>query len=268
MIIRSSQLLPQIRKLDSNGIPECYILGNGPSLNESLSNDLELLKTKELFVLNDFAISKYFEIIKPKYYVLLDPCYWSHKVEKEFLDAGILILNTINDKVNWQMYILIPTAAYKSKLYENIFSQNKNISIINFNSTSIFGFTQFKYFVFKNYLGMPPLNTVLGASIFIAINMHYNEINLLGAEHSWTKDIFVKEDNLVCLENPHFYDTAEIKYSPIRTAYGNYYTMHELLRDYAKMFEGYHILRRYSENLGIRILNRTKNSFIDAFDRQ
>jgi hypothetical protein len=258
----------QIKRLKADPDSECYILGNGPSLKENVLNDLDLLKTKELFVVNDFAKSKYFEILKPKYYVLLDPSYWNSSTYKELFDDCIKVLNTIQDKTDWPMFLMVPTEAHRVSLIKDIFNKNKNITIISFNSTSVTGFQWFRFFAYKNYLGIPPVNNVVGACIYIAINMQYPEINILGADHSWTQDLIVNDKNLVCCVNPHFFDDEDGHYLPHKTVNGNFYTMHRLLRDYALMFEGYHTLRIYAESRKIKILNRCKKSFIDAFERR
>ena len=177
-IIMFSRLVTKLKKLRADINSECYILGNGPSLKENVLNDLDLLKTKELFVVNDFAKSKYFETLKPKYYVLLDPCYWSTDYYKEFLDESIVTMNKIRDTVAWTMFLIVPNEAYKSSLIQNIFSTNKNIKIINFNATSVNGFQWFNFFTYTKYLGIPPVNNVVGACIYIAINMQYDKISI------------------------------------------------------------------------------------------
>ncbi|HEY5590811.1 MAG TPA: hypothetical protein VIK55_07305 [Paludibacter sp.] len=267
-IIIFSRLFSQTSQLKTNGHLECYILGNGPSLKENILNDLELLKSKDLFVVNDFAKSRYFEILKPKFYVLLDPCYWSKIAYKEISDNCTSVLNTINDKTEWPIFLIVPIDAYKTNKFQNIFKGNINITIVNYNSTPINGFQWFNFFIFKNNLGIPTVNNVLGACIYIAINMQYNEINILGADHSWTKDLVVNDKNQVCFEDSHFYDETNHNSMPIRDMYGEYYTMHQLIRDFALMFEGYHILKKYSKFMNVNIYNRSKISFIDAFERK
>jgi len=267
-IIHFSCRFPKIKRIKSNIHSECYILGNGPSLKDDLITHLDYLKSRELFVVNDFAKSKYFELVKPKYYVFLDPCYWNQKVFIDFFDDGLLVLKSIRDNVDWPIYLLIPNEAYKTNKFQVFFCSNNNVSIVNYNSTSVKGFKKFRFFVYKNYFGMPPVNNVVGASIFIAINMLYKEINILGVDHSWTKDLIVNDFNQVCYENPHFYDEVVSEHIPVRTVYGDYYSMHQLIRDYATMFEGYHILKEYSEFRGVNIINRCKKSFIDAFVRK
>jgi hypothetical protein len=267
-IVHYSKLFPKIKTLRTVQKSDCYVLGTGPSLKDNLKYNIELLKTKDLFVVNDFVKSDYFEVLKPKYYVLIDPCYWSSYVHRDFLEDGIIVLNTINKKVNWPIFLIVPDEAYKTSLFKNIFDNNKNVNLVNFNSTSVSGFKWFSFLTFKNFLGMPPVNNVLGACIFSAINIQYSEINILGADHSWTQDLIVNEKNQVCYSNPHFYDEVNLAYLPLKTVYGQYYTMHGILRDYALMFEGHHILRCYADFRKVKIFNLSKNSFIDAFERR
>lgn len=267
-ILIFSRASRQIKRLKVGQNSECYILGNGPSLKQNILNDLDFIKTKELFVVNDFAKSKYFEILKPHYYVLLDPSYWDTNTYKELFDNCVVVLNTMIDKTKWPMYLIVPHEACHSDLLKNISLINKNITIVNFNSTSVTGFKWFRFISYRNFLGMPPVNNVVGACIFIAINMNYKEINLLGTDHSWTQDLMVNEKNHVCCVNPHFFDEEDGHYLPHKTVNGVYYSMHRLLRDYALMFEGYHTLRSYAESRKVIIFNRCKKSFIDAFERR
>lgn len=265
-IILRSRLSPLVKKLKAKDQAICYVLGNGPSLKDALHANLELIKSQELFVVNDFVRSKYYAILKPKYYVLLDPGYWDS--DSESLNDCNLVLNLIREKTTWDMYIIVPNQAHKIRTFREIFLSNTNISIMDFNSTTISGFKWFNLLSYKNYLGTPPLNNVVGACIFVAINMKYKEINLLGVDHSWTQNIVVSEKNQVCCTDPHFYDEVNCNLIPHKTVYGEYYTMHRLLRDYATMFEGYHYLRIYAEIMKVRIVNRYKKSFIDAFEKK
>ena len=56
---------------------ECIILGNGPSLGNSLQKKIEKIQSISLKIcVNSMAINKYYEILKPQYYILADPA-WS-----------------------------------------------------------------------------------------------------------------------------------------------------------------------------------------------
>jgi len=252
-----------IKSIKDNG--ECYILGNGPSLKNDLIDKAEFLKSQKLFVVNDFSKSPYFEILKPQYYVFADPSYWNVGV---FSDACRLILYHIRDKTDWPLIILIPNSAFNTQIFQTTFQSNPYIKIIDFNDASVSGFENFSFFLYKNYLGIPPMKNVLIACIYLANNMGLSELNILGADHSWTKDLMVNDNNEVCLADMHFYDKTKVDYVPIRHVYGYIYKMHQILRDFAQMFESYHLLRRYTDSFDTKVYNKCPNSFIDAFERK
>jgi len=245
----------------------CYILGNGPSLKENLLNDLDFIKKQELFAVNEFAKSEYYELLTPKYYVLADPSYYRQEIYNHFVDLGELVLNALRDRTTWSMSLFIPHEAYKNKRFRSYFENNKNITLISYNKTSIKGFCRLSHYLYKNYWGMPTLQNVLIGCIFISINMRFKEINILGADHSWTKNILVNKQNQVIQADDHFYDD-EKSYVPFRHAYGELYKMHEILRDFAQMFESYHLLQLYAMYMNVKIFNLSKDSFIDAFERR
>src|ERR1700739_2156423 len=58
---------------------ECIILGNGPSLKNTLTNDIAVLKKSSLFCVNNFATAQEFMELQPSYYVILDPGFFLHK---------------------------------------------------------------------------------------------------------------------------------------------------------------------------------------------
>lgn len=249
---------------------KCYILGNGPSLKNDLDNNLEFFLDKKIFVVNNFATSNYYNIIKPKYYVFADPAYWSAIENSTVVKNCRRTLEIIRDNTIWEMIVFVPPNALNNSILKDILKENKYIKIVDFNTTTISmkGFNNVNYFLFEKNLAAPPIQNVLISSIFISINMGFSEINILGSDHSWTKELFVNDKNQVCTVDHHFYDNNKVNYNIFTRIDGSVYKMHEILRDYALMFEGYHKLREYGDYLKVRINNATENSFIDAFERK
>ncbi|OQY00191.1 MAG: hypothetical protein B6I24_00260 [Bacteroidetes bacterium 4572_128] len=68
-----SKLFIKIKDKKENTNKDCIILGNGPSLNSFLKEKKYFLQNKELFCVNLFPISEFFERLKPRYYVLSAP---------------------------------------------------------------------------------------------------------------------------------------------------------------------------------------------------
>lgn len=99
--------------------------------------------------------------------------------------------------------------------------------------------------------------------------MRYEKIFLIGADHSWHKQISVSSDKLVCIREEYFYDKA----SPQESVYYNDgqetqpFRIHELFQMWADVFSKYHDLNRYASHLGARIYNASSKLYIDAFER-
>lgn len=232
------------------------ILGNGLSLN----NEIDSLGAKDVdyLVVNRHVLSDTYLDIKPLFYVLADPHFFSHP-------EGMNILKKINDITSWNMVLCIPySRAVKKK---NSYITNKHITVLLYNSYSFKGYKWLETYLYKRNLSIPRVQNVLVASIYIAISARYNLVKLYGVEHSWTKYLFVDDENDVCLLNPHFYNESEVpkKWKEIQNEDAK---LHEVLRMYAYMFEAYWNLKEYANNAGVHILNCTKASFIDAFDKK
>ena len=123
---------------------------------------------------------------------------------------------------------------------------------------------------------MPRPHNVLVGSLFLSIRMGYKEVYVYGADHSWLKDIFVAEDNMVYLSQKHFYDNqvdssdhyAGSNRRPMYSTDKNEVRkLHEVLYKFTVTFKSYWELERYASKKAISINNCTPNSFIDAFSR-
>jgi len=67
---KHKQLEKNIELKDIHKGKRCFVVGNGPSINEQ---DLTLLKDEIVFMVNRAFLDPRYEIIKPKYHVIVDP---------------------------------------------------------------------------------------------------------------------------------------------------------------------------------------------------
>lgn len=268
-ILRQTNFKNNLKLISDSG--GCYVLGNGPSLKHDLDVNLDFLKKEKTFAVNHFVKSRFYIVLKPKYYVLADPNFWintglANKIKAE--EDCLSTLKAIKENTNWELTILIPYAA--KKYFLDFFKDNGLIKIICYNTTVIPTElpSSFINYLFKENLASPRVQNVLIAAVYTSLNIGFKEINILGADHSWTKELVVNENNQVGCIDDHFYH-SETPSLRLYTRYdGVNYKMHELLRDFAYMFEGYHILKKYADYKGAKIYNRSKGSFIDAFERK
>jgi hypothetical protein len=267
-VLLFSKYNPTVKKISIDLSKKCYILGNGPSLKKDLDDHLVFLSECNLFVVNDMSISDYYQRLKPQFYVFADPCYWDINVYKGYSDVAKKVIESIRDRTDWPMFLIIPLEAYRNNNFRNFFSSNKNISLVNYNLITFNGFKFLNSFVYRYYLGMPRPQNVMIPCIYLSINFGFEEINLLGVDHSWTRNLIVNDKNEVYFADSHFYDNGKTPSLPFRTIYGDIYKMHEILFDYAYMFQGYHVINEYAIYRNVKIYNRTVNSYIDAFERK
>lgn len=232
-----------------------YILGNGSSLNQFLESGEEL--PKDIMVVNHFAKSEHFKKVQPRHYIIVDNnlCI-APETEKGRIAREELIKSFLS--VDWNMNLYMPSDSNK-EMIRNLKS-NSNLNIILFNRTPISGFKAFCYFFFNIRLGMPLPQNVSNAAVFCGIASGFTTIYLYGTEHSWAKYFDVDPSNhRIYLNDGHFYEKDNIRYLPK----GEYMRW---LKDISNALNSHHILRGYADYSHVKIINKTKQSFVEAYD--
>ncbi len=267
LLILKFQVKPTKIERESK-ISEIFILGNGPSLMEQLDNFKKELIKKDILVVNEFCLSDDFEVFKPKYYLVVDQAYLKDfNISERFLKIQQKMLEVFLKKVDWNMTIFIPSIAENKIKWTNLGNSNQNINIIFININTVNGFDKIKYFLYSKNMGMPRVQNVLVASIFLAINMNYKNIFLLGADHSMHKDIAVNRNSELCIAMQHFNHVDSLK--PFYSDYleENILNIDQFFFMWSLTFKGYHELKKYAKKCNVGIYNTSINSFIDAFPK-
>lgn len=247
---------------------KCIILGNGPSLSNTIQEHLNELQSSDTFGVNFFWKSEYYEQIKPKFYVIVSTNYWAKGKIDANEEGRRQTFDGIASKTNWEMTLVVPSIARKSYDWKVSLSKNKNIKIEYINITPIEGFPLFVNWALRQNFGLPRPHNVLIPSIKVAIDLNYREIFIVGADHSWLKDIYVGNDNKVYLSQKHFYDhnpAPEVMYDGTSNRIR---TLADMLMKFVYSFRSYFVLKSYAESKNIKIYNATPESFIDAFERK
>ncbi len=234
---------------------ELVVLGNGPSLRPLLLEHASFLEGKDLLMVNFSALSDDFTKFQPKYYLLMDPAFFEDKGTRQELFVPMVA------KTDWEMHLFAPTSAQKEVEWQEMISGSPHIQVHWFNATPVEGLTAFRHAFYRKGLGMPRPRNVLVACLMVALQLPYDRIYLAGADHSWMKEIWVDENNVVNEDRAHFYDEDGTRrvVSP--------HKLHELLDSMAIAFRSYHEVEDYSKAIGKKIINITSGSYIDAFER-
>jgi hypothetical protein len=248
---------------------EIFILGNGHSLKESFHKHGEMLKEKSLMAVNYFGLSNEYTIYKPKYYIAIDRIMYVDNYDEVYENKNQKLFKKLANTTDWDMILFMPHDAKKYNKWQSYLKYNNHIKIIYINLTPIEGNKAFRHFAFNKNYGMPRPFNILVAAIYSAIKMDINKIYLLGADHSWLRDIIVDEKNELLIVDNHFYDET----SNPRKYYYNLeegkkeIKYHEALFAFMTSFKSYYILKEYAKSKSIKIINCTKKSYIDAFEK-
>jgi hypothetical protein len=247
----------------------CMILGNGPSLLTSIEKYNKTGAKIDLFCVNNFACTEQYETLKPEYYILQAPQFFQEddKLSSFYIEQRQTLFNHIKEKTNWDLFVVIPIKAKKSSAFNALLASNKHLKPLYFNDTAIEGFTFIKRFSFTKSLGMPRPHNVLIPSLINAINIGFTEIYIVGADHSWLGEISVNENNEALVHQKHFYDETSSKPEKMQDYIHRPRRLHEILNKFYLTFLGYWEIKEYAANKGVKIINASESSMIDAFER-
>lgn len=243
------------------------VLGNGPSFKNSIDENFDFMKSQELICLNHFAITEYYTRLKPRYYFTIAHDLFLDDTNEKYKSAAIKLFNAIADNTTWDLKFFITYEAKKEKQWQQILRRNKNIEIVFMNITPVDGFKWFRYLCYNKGFGMTRPHNVMIPAMHFAILSKIQDILLIGAEHSWLKELHVDENNNALFFNEHFYDNE--KSSKEYNSRGkSAFKLHEILATLATAFKSYHELNEYANSKNVKIYNCTPTSFIDAFERK
>ena len=238
------------------------ILGNGPSLNETIAQSSDFLMQHHRLAVNFAANAPAFTTLQPTHYVLADPHFF-HAINEPNVARLWLALS----QVDWAMNLFVPVNVSLPPDVAGIIAGNACLRLHRYNLTPVEGAEWLENWAFKHLLGMPRPRNVLIPSIMIAIACGYRTIYIAGADHSWTRTLSVDDENNVVSIQPHFYKEDEKEVQRVNTEYMQY-PLHQILYSFYVAFRSYHTMARYAGHLGVDIFNITPGSFIDAFPRK
>ena len=243
---------------------DCIVLGNGPSLNQTILKYSDILSRATLFCVNNFIVSEYCKIYRPRHYVILDPGYFKMKTKQDIT----LTWSLLKSDVNWEMFLYVPYL-YRNDSDVRYFLNHKYVKIVFYNYTVVKTTGSLPFVLYKKKLASPQFYNVLGITIFLAINSGYKKIWLVGADHNWLDGIKVGEDNIPYRLDMHFYDKEdnETRKPIIEPVSGKVLDMYTLYWSITKAFSSYNVIQRYAFYRNISIINASEYSNLDKFKR-
>lgn len=238
------------------------VMGNGPSLRDTMHEYGDLLKHSATLAVNFAANTSEFSEIRPAIYVVADPHFFNVEADGKSKDANVVRLWENMMEVAWPMTLYVPVNV---KIPVSI-EKNKHISVRKFNMTPGEGLKSFTHWLYRKGLAMPRPRNVLIASLMVALREGYRDIAIVGADHTWSRDLKVDEANHVVSVQKHFYEDSKKEEERVYQEYKGYH-LHDILDSLRIAFRSYHQIAAYASRIGACIVNCTPGSFIDAFPR-
>lgn len=260
---------------DSGGVPggvqtgrpreTMAVLGNGPSLTRELPGLLERTGDRDFMAVNFFALDERFTLLRPAYYVLSDPMFFR---ESAFRDRVAGLYRAMNGRVSWPMTLYVQYYNPERFDYRAVLP-NPLIRIVPFHTYMYRGFRSVEFWLFRRGLGSANFGTVVQVGEYVALLLGYRRVELYGVDHTLLEGLCVDGRNRLCRADRHYYDAgAPAASQPVlRKVPPVPYTMASYLAEVAELFRGHEVLRDYAASLGVRIVNCTRGSMIDAYER-
>ena len=253
------------RRPSPSGMPKkerLIIMGNGPSLRDTIADHLDTLKNSNTLAVNFAANADTYAELQPNLYVLADPHFFHTGPDGKSSDPNVARLWDNIAATDWQMTLYVPC---KAKMPEAI-DKKGNITVKRYNLTPGEGLAGPVHWLYRKGLAMPRPRNVLIASIMIALREGYRDIYIVGADHTWSRDLWVDDRNRVISVQKHFYKDNEKEFERVAQEYAGYH-LHDILNSLTIAFRSYHQIAVYAAKIGAKITNCTPGSFIDAFQR-
>ena len=244
-------------KADGDAI---VVMGNGPSLAQTIANHGDRLASMPTMAVNFAAIAPEFVRLRPRYYIMVDPLFFAPSDQ-----PNMLRLRQALAAVEWDMALIVPQG--KVAALDPAIKSNPHIRVAGINAVGLEGWQWLTHWAYTHRLGMPRPRNVLIPAIMAAAWLGYRTIYVAGADHSWMRTIAVDDDNNVISVQPHFYKDDASEQKRVDTTYRGY-RLHDIVHSFYVAFRSYHMLQAWARRRHIDIYNVTPGSYIDAFERR
>ncbi|AXH98434.1 hypothetical protein DV702_01155 [Sporosarcina sp. PTS2304] len=259
-LIVQQNLLNKNNKLkDKYQGERCFVVGNGPSLN---NQDLSYLKDEETIMMNNFQKNEELVKLNSKYWMLADPAYWDKEETRDML--LIPILETLDERLkNTTLFMPQESIVNISNLNRPVVSDKVNFYYMDIDR-SVYTEDEKIVDLIDFTRRVPPYSqNVLSPSLMLAMHLGFKEIYIIGCDHSWWD---FSEKDIETTYVGHHYNKSEkdMKHSMnIFKSLG----YEGLRRTIDRQLYEYNKLNEYAISNDIKIYNATEGGLLENFER-
>lgn len=219
----------------------CFVIGNGPSINNM---NLAVLENEYVYIVNDFVRHKDINIIKPTFYSAIEPFKTLYNYPSDHPYNIYNYFSRIDNALSELDVVLLLLAEYKDFILKNNFFKNKNIFYLASGNS-----------ILTNKLNddITKPNSFMMGVVFSAIcncaYMGFNEIYFIGCDC----DYFIRKNE------SHFYNIENIN--------TEFFSNEAMLFDSYSTLKYWRITREHFEKKGYNIINAGINGENDTCKR-
>ena len=119
---------------------------------------------------------------------------------------------------------------------------------------------------------MPLPQNILIATIAGIIRLGYKNIYIVGADHSWHEDFVLNDENILGINDRHFYDNENadaVIFKPLIGDFesGSLTSVTDQFNAQYLIFRSHEFLQSYAQSVGVKIINISEKSYIDAYEK-
>lgn len=238
----------------------CLIMGNGPSLLDTLKEYQDKLDSYDLLAVNFMALTPQYLQYMPRIYVICDPAFWYKAGDEDCQNRVRAMYRIMVEKTDWPLQLYVP---YQGKQIGMQLAGNFNIHVHFYNKTKFEGWEWLEYKIYNKQWGMVRAQNVLNAALMLSVYSEYKIITLMGADNNWLSQVWIDEENNVRSSDTHFYPEGHKK--DVRN---HSMKLHQFLLSQYFCFKSYADISQYASGRNVKIFNANPHSFIDAFEKK
>lgn len=258
--IRSSRQRQAIKQLKFNNKfhnkyagKRCFILGNGPSIQDV---DLSLLSKEYVFTTNFFQKIEGHDKLTPSFHIFNDNMFFDISNEDKLTDKELNNYYELIQSLDVPCFVPIDGYDY---IHRNHWDEKIDINYVCFGAP--IGFSEINNINLCK--AIPGVNSVVQTAMMIAIYMGFTELYMLGIDGTVIAiDIEERLKNCFFDEELHPYNESSMYVCR------KHYTMRERLIEQYNVFAGFENICKYAETRDVKIFNCSSRSLVDGMPRR
>lgn len=249
------------------------ILATGKSANQywNKKKNQEQFEDCDILVMNRSIYKMEEEIfrLRPKYFAACDSIYWGNyreaSVNKGLAKDTYLRTKEVLEKVDWELYLI-------TTIHEKFDFVNENVHIIRINASAYQREDRRDYKLYKANFCSPVIFNVAQLAIYFGITFGYKQLELVGIDFDFIKNLYCDNECRVGLTAEHQYDTkgekvVEVVFDKNKKGDINGSVLAKYLLETADTISSFAKLNLYAQEYGCKITNYSMNSLLDCYEK-